>query len=186
MLYTFNNFNNIDKKYQKGNIIESKENIKLTYEGTYYNNPPEDILFKDGWEEVFFDGNRRISNNPNIHKKQIIKKISIFDKSKDVNSFFVGNVQAWIDRDTRVSLMNSTQILKNSGQENTILWLNGQPITISCDSLIQMLTVLEIYALQCYNVTEQHKANVNNLETIEEIKNYDFKVGYPEKLVFNV
>jgi hypothetical protein len=82
--------------------------------------------------------------------------------------------------------MNSTNILKNSGVETTTLWLNGTPFTVYCDLMIQMLGALEIYALQCYNVTEQHKASINVLETIDAINSYDYKAGYPEKLVFNI
>ena len=82
--------------------------------------------------------------------------------------------------------MNSTNILKEVGQETTTLWLGNQSFTLPCDSVIQMLQSLEVYALQCYNVTAQHKANVNILESIEEIKSYDYKTDYPEKLVFNV
>jgi hypothetical protein len=29
-----------------------------------------------------------------------------------------------------------------------------------------------------------HIANVNNLETIEEVETYDFTTGYPDKLQF--
>lgn len=169
-------------KLIKNGEIKDRSDIVIIVDNVTINKPSLRQLFADGWR-VYITS----IDNPVIKIKKIcLSKINEFDKSKDVNSFFIGETQAWIDRDTRVSLMNSTQILKNSGQENTTLWLNGQPITISCDSLIQMLGMLEIYALQCYNVTEQHKANVNNLETVEEIKNYDFKVGYPEKLVFNV
>jgi hypothetical protein len=89
--------------------------------------------------------------------------IEMYDKSEEVNSFFVGDIQAWIDRDTRVSLMNSTNILKDLGYETTTLWLNKHSFTINCEQLIQMLKGLEVYAIQCYNVTEQHKSNMDNL-----------------------
>ena len=170
------------KRYIKNGEINYRNKIILKNEKYgYVINPTEEMLFDDGWVEY-------IEPEPTLNelKYKLLNDIKKYDIAKEVNSFFVGDVQAWIDRDTRVSLMNSTQILKNSGRENTTLWLNGQPITISCDTLIQMLSDLEIYALQCYNVTEQHKSNVNILESIEEIKSYDYKTGYPEKLVFNV
>lgn len=171
----------IEPEYYKDGVINIPSKITVSLNGEDITNPTHIQLIEAGW--VYY--------NPIIHNVSIVKtnklnELIVFDKSKDVNSFFVGDIQAWIDRDARVSLMNSTQILKNAGRENTVLWLNGNAFSINCESLIQMLSALEIYALQCYNVTEQHKANVNNLETVEEIKNYDFKVGYPEKLVFNV
>ena len=119
-------------------------------------------------------------------KENILKDIERYDKSVNVNLFYVNGEGAWLDRDTRVSLMNSTTILKNSNIETTTLWLNNTPYVINCDLLIQMLGNLEIYALQCYNITEQHKAFIMNSEIEEEIIGYNYKTGYPEKLVFNV
>ena len=171
----------IEPEYYKDGVINIPSEIIVSLNGEDVTNPTHIQLIEAGW--VYY--------NPVIHNVSIVKtnklnELVVFDKSKDVNSFFIGETQAWIDRDTRVSLMNSTQILKNAGHENTTLWLNGQSFTVPCDALIQMLGALEIYALQCYNVTEQHKANVNNLSNLENINEYDFKVGYPEKLVFNI
>ena len=47
-----------------------------------------------------------------------------------------------------------------------------------------MLNALELYALNCYNVTQSHISAVKALQTIEEIENYDYTVGYPVKLSF--
>jgi len=49
-----------------------------------------------------------------------------------------------------------------------------------------MLSSLEIYALECYNQTATHKAAVEALTTAEEINNYDYTTGYPEKLTFSI
>lgn len=49
---------------------------------------------------------------------------------------------------------------------------------------LAMLNALELYALNCYNVTQSHIAAVRLLQTIEEIENYDYKSGYPVKLSF--
>lgn len=125
---------------------------------------------------------RMIIDKLRAYKQYKTIEVKKYDKSKKVNSFIFNGVETWIDRDTRVSLMNSTNILKNAGQETTTLWLNNTPYVLNCDLLIQLLNNLEIYALQCYNVTEQHKANISKLETEEELKSYDFTANYPEKL----
>jgi hypothetical protein len=49
-----------------------------------------------------------------------------------------------------------------------------------------MLSSLEVYAIQCYNKTTDHIYNVNALTSIDEVVNYDFKSGYPEKLIFTI
>ena len=109
-------------------------------------------------------------------------EITKYDTSSNVNVFSLNGVDVWLDRDTRVSLMNSTTIAKNMGQENTILWLGTVKITVKCDQAIQLLSALEMYALSCFNKTAEHKKNVEALSTINEIVSYDYTVGYPEKL----
>ena len=47
-----------------------------------------------------------------------------------------------------------------------------------------MLLAIELYASACYDNTQAHVANVKSLENIEDVQNYDYRVGYPEKLRF--
>ena len=115
-------------------------------------------------------------------KKLKNDEITKYDTSSNVNVFSLNGVDVWLDRDTRVSLMNSTTIAKNMGQENTTLWLGTVKITVKCDQAIQLLSALEMYALSCFNKTAEHKKNVEALSTINEIVSYDYTVGYPEKL----
>lgn len=119
-------------------------------------------------------------------KLEKIAEISAYDTSDAVNSFMLGDTPMWISRDDRISLMNSTTILQSAGQTTTTLWYEGEKYTLPCDTLIQMLQALEIYALACYDVTEEHKADVMALTTIEAVDSYDYTTGYPEKLVFSL
>lgn len=121
-----------------------------------------------------------------IAKSEKIAQITAYDTSEAVNSFTLDGDTMWISRDDRVSTMNSTTILKDAGVETVTQWYGGKKYTLPCDTLIQMLQTLEIYALTCYNVTEEHKAAVNALTTIEEVDAYDYTTGYPEKLSFEV
>lgn len=121
-----------------------------------------------------------------VAKSEKIAEITAYDTSEAVNSFTLGNATMWISRDDRISIMNSTTILKNAGETTTTLWYGGVKYTLPCDTLIQMLSALEVYALQCYEMTEEHKAAVKALTTIEEVDAYDYKTGYPEKLSFDV
>jgi hypothetical protein len=45
---------------------------------------------------------------------------------------------------------------------------------------------LEIYALDCFNKTAEHKKNIEELTSVKEVAEYDYTVGYPEKLTINV
>jgi hypothetical protein len=49
-----------------------------------------------------------------------------------------------------------------------------------------MLIQLECYAADCYNKTTDHQFAIKQLTSIEDVQNYDFTVGYPEKLTFTL
>lgn len=119
-------------------------------------------------------------------KKEVIRKIDEYDTSVNVNSFKLNGIDVWLSKDTRVGLMNSISIEKAAGKEQSVLWFNSICVTVNCDSAIQMLSTLELYALDCYNKTAEHKVNVQSLSSIEEVHNYDYTQGYPSKLEFTI
>lgn len=114
--------------------------------------------------------------------KTKLEEITKYDVSSAVNGFYYQGSEYWLDKDTRVGLMNSTTILKEAGETNTSLWLGNLHIILPVDDAIDKLSQLEVYALECYNVTAQHKVAVSGLQTIEEVKAYDITSGYPTKL----
>lgn len=119
-------------------------------------------------------------------KVEKIAEITAYDTSSSVNGFLLNGVLEWLDKATRVGLMNSTNIAKAAGQKTTTLWLGGAKFVIDCDKAIQLLSALEMYALECFNVTASHKAAVGWLMSIEEVEAYDYKTGYPKMLEMNV
>ena len=119
-------------------------------------------------------------------KTSMLAEITAYDASSSVNSFLLNGMEVWLDKATRVGLMNSTTIAKNMGQEKTTLWLGSYQLEVDCDKAIQLLSALEMYALECFNVTAAHKKSVSELDNIEEVLTYDYKSGYPEKLKMEV
>lgn len=119
-------------------------------------------------------------------KKAMLHYIDVYDSSSAVNSFVLNGMEVWLDKATRVGLMNSTTIAKASGQKTTTLWLGGLKLVVDCDKAIQLLSALEMYALECFNVTASHKATVGELKTIEEVEAYNYKTGYPKMLEMSV
>lgn len=126
----------------------------------------------------FFD------NSLDVIKEEAIEQITEYDQSEDVNSFTLQGKQMWLPKETRVGLVNSITIEKNAGKETTVLWFGGEKYELPVDTALQMLSDLELYALECYNVTAAHKAAVNTLESVEDVVAYDYTQGYPEKLNF--
>ena len=121
-----------------------------------------------------------------ILRSEVIKEITAYDVSSNVNGFILNGNVVWLDKDTRVGLMNSTSIQKSAGLTETVLWLGEAPLRINCDLAIQLLSALELYALECFNKTAEHRKDVLELETIDEILAYDYTQGYPAMLEMNV
>lgn len=119
-------------------------------------------------------------------KTSMLAEITAYDSSSSVNSFLLNGMEVWLDKATRVGLMNSTTIAKSMGQEKTTLWLGSYQLEVECDKAIQLLSALEMYALECFNVTAAHKKEVSELNNIEAVLTYDYKSGYPDKLKMEV
>lgn len=119
-------------------------------------------------------------------KKAMLAYIEKYDASSSVNAFELNGMEVWLDKATRVGLMNSTTIAKSMGQQKTTLWLGSYQLEVDCDKAIQLLSALEMYALECFNVTAAHKKAVSELDNIEGVLTYDYKSGYPEKLKMEV
>ena len=113
-------------------------------------------------------------------------KIEEYDTSTNVNGFQLNGVTVWLYKATRVGLMNSTTIAKNMGNENTTLWLGNIKLEVNCDKAIQLLSALEMYALQCFNVTAAHKKTVSELTSIKEIEDFDITADYSDQLVISI
>jgi hypothetical protein len=111
-----------------------------------------------------------------------VAEIEAYDTSSKVNGFVLNGMTVWLDKATRVGLMNSTTIAKAAGQETTTLWLGDVKLEVDCDKAIQLLSVLEMYALECFNVTAAHKAAVAELKTIKEVEAFDVTADYPKQL----
>lgn len=115
-----------------------------------------------------------------------VAEINAYDTSTAVNGFKLNGNVFWLDKATRVGLMNSTEITKAAGQETTDLWMDDVKLTIPCDTVIKLLSAIELYALERFNTTARHKAEVRKLKTVEEVEKYDIKEGYPKQLEINL
>lgn len=144
-------------------------------------------LAKDLYELIEIDFGARIKPTElETEKKKAIKAIDDYDVSLEVNSFFLNGLQVWLDKSTRVGLMNSLTIEKAAGKEISTLWFGNIKLDINTEAAIQMLSALELYALECYNKTAEHKVNVEELDSVEDIIEYDYTEGYPTKLNFSI
>lgn len=112
------------------------------------------------------------------YKNILNAKINLYDKSEAINSFIFKGRSLWLDKATRVGLMH----LANCSTEDVQLILGDQILTFSPDFVKEFLTKLEVYAGKCYVQTQKHLIAVDALKTPEEVINYDYTTGYPDKI----
>ena len=122
----------------------------------------------------------------NSAKESVLAAVETYDTSSAVNGFILNGQRVWLDKATRVGLMNSTTIAKAMGQPTTTLWLGDAKLVVECDKAIQLLSALEMYALECFNVTAAHKKAVAEMSTVESVLGYDYTAGYPKMLEMSV
>lgn len=185
------------KKINGITIIETRNNIVLNINETIQDpktgemidvitqtfNPSDELLFEDGWilyeepepteEDIF-----------NEAKKELISNIEYYDSSSDVNMFFIQGLPVWLDKATRAGLKLRFEAEIAMGKTETALWYGNLQFPLPLDTAIQMLYAIEVYASECYDNTQAHLANVNVIDNLEDLQNYDYTSGYPEKLNF--
>lgn len=119
-------------------------------------------------------------------KANKVAELEAFDSSEDVNEFTINGVAMWIDAPTRQQLRISLDACQQAQRETVTKWFNGVEYTFPLDNWYYMLARVEVYASDALNVTESHRAAINNLQTVEDVEAYDYTTGYPEKIVFSV
>ena len=115
-------------------------------------------------------------------KREVLSAISTYDASDSVNTLVVNGQRGWLDKATRVGLMNGVGVAKACGLERMSLWIDGREYVMDVARLEELLVNVEVYAMGCYNVTAGHRRAVDGLTTLEAVLGYDFKAGYPEKV----
>ena len=171
------------KLYTKNGEIKPRNRIIIIKDGMQTLNPSEEMLFADGWVEYVIP--EPTEEEKLMDAKQLAKEnIKSYDSSNAVNGFYMNGIEMWLDKATRAGLMLRFEAEMATGMTETSLWYEGVMYTLSLESAFQMLYALELYASQCYDNTQRHLANINGLETIEEVEAYDYMSGYPQKLNF--
>lgn len=123
-------------------------------------------------------------------KQDKIALIESYDNSDTVNGFDIvmgeNTMTAWIHPEQRANYKNSLDSAELLGLTEVHPVFNGIQLTLETAMAKMALAQIQLYADQCFIVTEQHKAAVEALDTIEAVDGYDYTLGYPEKLTFNL
>lgn len=184
---------------------------ELTIDGVLVTNPTQEQYLSQGWkplliaeqlkrdsyhqiESIYIETNEYIIKKyklvliDNIDRAKRIKinELMKYDSSTEVNSFYINGIEIWLDKNDRVSLMYSIESEENIlSNTTTVIYTKTKPsipITLDITMAKTLLQTIEVYAKNSYGVTQTHLNNILNLTTSEDVNNYNFKQGYPNKI----
>lgn len=119
-------------------------------------------------------------------KQEKIDRLIKYAESKETIKQFIINGNAdWFDSEKRDSIRGKIKAERNLERTNTFIYSNNIGYEMSLDEADHFLDVVEVYAGDCYHITEVHKSNIMALTTIEEIDSYNYKANYPAVCNFN-
>lgn len=119
-------------------------------------------------------------------QKMVLEKITEWDTSSAVNGFILNGQRVWLDFELRDRVYQGNERLQRIGRTDTTLWLGKQCYNLSIEQAQNIISHIEAYAKDCYNVTAAHKKAVSEMSTVEEVLGYDYTAGYPKMLEMSV
>ena len=163
--------------------IEGTSITKEIPNGVFSGIPSEQRLTEWGYEEYI---------EPPLTPEQLLQRakdakiadLKAYDLSEAVDSFSINGNVMWLTVEERQQIATQIAANESAGRTEMTRWFNGIPFTFPLTLWQQMLTALEVYAGDAINVTEAHKAAIHALTSLAEMQEYDFTVGYPQKLEF--
>lgn len=119
-------------------------------------------------------------------REEVLKQIAAYDTSSAVNGFMLNGAEVWLDFELRDRVYQGNERLQRIGRTDTTLWLGNKCYNLSIEQAQNIISHIEAYAKDCYNVTAAHKNAVGELTSVEEVLTYDYTKGYPAKLTMTV
>jgi hypothetical protein len=150
--------------------------------------PQGEIVYRENYVESDTTITISWAEDLEATRQSVLGKIESFDTSSAVNEFIINDIGMWLDGDTeRPKLRGAVQTYLDKELGDYPLCVEGiGVIPVAPTKLLSMLADIEVYAIECFTKTFEHKEAVNTLTTCEELVNYNYTEGYPEKLVFNL
>lgn len=167
------------KQYKKGN--DTYNGVFIEVGGVRIINPTEETLKTNGYEQVEEVQTEAQKLQAAIEAK--ISEIKAYDSSDAVNSFSLNGFPAWINREDRIGTRRAIELDIANGLTDSEIWLNGFKLVVNSQLALRLLDAVGHYAYKAYNVTQEHIAAVKELQSVEAVNAYNYKVGYLDKLV---
>lgn len=147
-------------------------------------NPTQEQMEAAGWQ-VYVEPEPSAAEKLAAAKSEKLMQIEMYDSSENVEQFTINDIPMWLGHELRQQIRTSADAYEANGYTEMTKIFNGQEFTFSIALWRQMLNALEIYAAEALNATERHKAAVQAMTNVQDVIDYDYTTGYPEKLNFS-
>lgn len=117
---------------------------------------------------------------------EMIKTITEYDSSDNVNCFYINDQKEWFTVGVRNTYKNSIEAAELLGDENISFIVDQEVVTLKTSDAKLMLAKVQRYADSCSIITTKHKIDIAKLTSSDAIKAFDYKSGYPDKLNFTI
>lgn len=170
-------YKEIDGKIEffNGNILRTENGVII--------NPTEEQMLEAGWL-VYQEPEPSDAEKLAAAKAEKLMQIMNYDASPNVEQFTINGTPMWLNHEVRQQIKTSVEAYVATGKETVTKIFDGVEYTFPCETWLQMLAALEVYAAEALNATERHKINVSKLNNIQDVIDYDYTTGYPLKLAF--
>ncbi|MBR6287582.1 MAG: hypothetical protein IKR18_11525 [Bacteroidaceae bacterium] len=185
-----------EKKYVKDGKVRTANAISIVVNNKRYSGINQTLATKLGFDSVdaLLASCGWVVYAPESEEKTLenaindkIAEINDYGTSDSVKCVFINGKKFWMDKTERVSLKNLLKIQQEQKQELATVWILGTPYTlVPVSRAIEMLDAIELYAYECYNVTQSHIAYVKESKNVSEAENFDVTADYPEILTFEL
>lgn len=169
----------VGNKSNLQNIVQVKENrFELNLSQKDYT--PEDKESTDNVQyiQVVVD---RMPSTFDI-QQELIKVQKEYDSSDEVNSFTINGVEGWLNKQTRLGIINDINILEEQRESKYTLWIGQTPIEMKLNNIRDFINKIEVYAMACYANTQSKINEINNIKVQKDLFTYDITTGYPSKI----
>ena len=148
-------------------------------EESIVNSENEEVTLPDvEYLEIVIDG---IADIKSI-KQKLIDLQKEYDKSNEVNVFYINDIPCWLDSAARTSISRNCDIYEKNKIDTYVLYNGNMSFNIKVSELRNLLNRLELYAIETNKVTHNH---INEIKEIKD-KNGILNItkDYPNKLYF--
>ena len=163
------------KQWKKDGQAYQGEPMEIDGKRVY--NPTDEMLMRAGYVYV-----EDVEEELQRAKEVKIAEIAAYSDSDAVNSLTFNGIKTWLTPNVRANYLVSLDAAELLGETDITFVVEGVQASLPIKQVRLLLAKIQRYADACFLVTERHKIAVKALQTVEEVKAYDYTKRYPEKL----